>query len=69
MILESDICILLKWNLFWKYSEDKIAVCDKTSRASMEPEVFGFELSVLESISSRKKYKFNFKTCSLKIVF
>jgi hypothetical protein len=32
-------------------SEDKIAVCEKTAGLH---ELFGFELSVLESVSSRK---------------
>ena len=35
-------------------SEDKIAFCEKTACGFTAREVFGFELSVLESVSSRK---------------
>jgi hypothetical protein len=35
-------------------SEDKIAVCEKKLSVSKAREVFGFELSVLERVSSRK---------------
>ena len=49
-------------------SEDKIAVCEKSAGLRTVREVFGFELSVLESVSSNKKY-FSSKTCLMKIVF
>ena len=35
-------------------SEDKIAVCEKTAGLRTERELFGFELSVFESVSSSK---------------
>jgi hypothetical protein len=35
-------------------SKDKIAVCEKTAALLIERELFGFELSVFESVSSRK---------------
>jgi hypothetical protein len=35
-------------------NEDKIAFCEKTAGLRTAWEVFGFELSVLESVSSRK---------------
>ena len=38
-----------------EFSEHKIAVCEKTAECgSTEWELFGFELSVLESVSSRR---------------
>jgi hypothetical protein len=35
-------------------SEDKIAVCEKTAHGSTVREVFRFELSVFDSVSSHK---------------
>jgi hypothetical protein len=35
-------------------SDDKIAVCEKTACRFTERELFGFEISVFESVSSRK---------------
>ena len=37
-----------------EFSEHKMAVCEKTAAGSMEWELFGFELSVFESVSSRR---------------
>ena len=50
-----------------KISEDTIAVCKKTPARSTERELFGFELSVLQSISSHKNMLVPRHTCEMNL--
>jgi hypothetical protein len=48
-------------------SEDKIAVCEKTAGQIKERELFGLELSVFESVNSRKNISVPCKTWEMKV--